>query len=1095
MSKIPAISGLSGVPRVLTQAGVTGAAVGTLEKLDDDESRLQNMALKSGTFMTFAAGGLLLNKGIQAYKSKFGKVPAVEELRDYMVNQFSVKRPDVPPEEVERQVEGWLARKIREQGGWENVTKKTIKQTLKQAKRASKTFKKKTPADPIFTPSDPEVAARMKAAEGVPKDPLSTQLKVKMVKAKNKWQRTFEHLPNTKENSKLQFDLLKLKKAKDITFGRTVDAQRKIIGGLSNQEYGLFRDKVVNDDLMASIDRGESVAFGYQEKQESLAEDAIELEKQLELNPKVQEAISRRKELSEDLKQRYTTAMGEAGFDVSKRLTRKDYFPHVILEHAKNKQAGVSGTGQTLKTPTSASHLKRRKGSELDYNIAYDEAETEVMWQMEEDIEKAQTIKSVDDNYNIVDQVKTLHKKKLQALADELDVPYNPTTPDHKIKDAIDAKMPGLVKERHLDDWHNSIPKGHKTFQPIEGNTFYLAQTVPERLAEKLLTGVLENAEISKDTMKEVLAVGGKRREMVLRDEVVDTLKNLNVSHDDPGLHKKAINSWKSWVLTNPWRLPKFITRNASGDADFAFIGNPSTFKELPSAISDLYKFYYKGGEEIPEELKDWVAMGGAQSTLQAQELSDLKEFKSVLGKGNKNRFKAMWEGGRKFADYRESWLRYAAYKDYLRQMKSDPNGIPDNFGFSNPDEVMGLSDIKERAFLLQNELLGAYDRVSVAGQKMRERWYPFWSYRETAMKRFIQGFINAKNEPAVMEKLGKKWTKKSKYGKHSRFMAIRIGRFITSALSLWAITQVYNHTRFPEEEASLPESIKSRPHIVIGRDKETGKVEYFSRIGAAGDFLELFGLDNSPKHVKDWLNNKKTLGEIATDMAGSPLNSIAQGAIPFAKLGVETATGRSLFPDIRSQRTIRDKGLHIARFLSLDKEYIALMGLPSKGYLKNIPLAFKYEIDPLQAAYSKVYQLKRDFLKEKGKIGEGFWLTDKGNALYNLKLAIKYKDKEATDKFLLEYAHLAGIMSKDGAIADLDAEQQSFLSKKVMASLLKMHPLSGLTKPDTAEFLGTLNDEDKTNYSEAQKFWVSILVGGVEGLKGSRERQLSIEE
>ena len=45
------------------------------------------------------------------------------------------------------------------------------------------------------------------------------------------------------------------------------------------------------------------------------------------------------------------------------------------------------------------------------------------------------------------------------------------------------------------------------------------------------------------------------------------------------------------------------------------------------------------------------------------------------------------------------------------------------------------------------------------------------------------------------------------------------------------------------------------------------------------------------------------------------------------------------------------------------------------------------------------------DFLNKIGKGRQGFMLSDKGNALYNYKLSIRYGDKEAAAHYITKYA------------------------------------------------------------------------------------------
>jgi len=292
-----------------------------------------------------------------------------------------------------------------------------------------------------------------------------------------------------------------------------------------------------------------------------------------------------------------------------------------------------------------------------------------------------------------------------------------------------------------------------------------------------------------------------------------------------------------------------------------------------------------------------------------------------------------------------------------------------------------------------------------------------------------------------------------------SPLVAARVGKFLIRATAFWGMLQTFNQSIFPEEEEDLPERERNRPHIILGRDSD-GNVMSFNRIGALGDFLEWFGLDAAPQHISDWLRGKKTLKEIANDMAKAPVNVMTQAMTPLVKMPAEVITRRAIYPDVFNPRTVRDRGLHVALGLGLSDEYIAVFGKPSRGYSQSLTKALLYKTNPLQVAYAHVSELKFDYLKKNGKFGEGFWLTPRGDALYNYKLSLKFRDKIAADKYLREYVSLGGT------------------KKGLNNSLRRMHPLGGLSKKDIGEFSKSLDEEDNRRLNMAIKFYNQFLAG-----------------
>ena len=874
---------------------------------------------------------------------------------------------------------------------------------------------------------NPDVESRWQNAE--PKaDTIAQKTKDYLTSLWHKTSRSYEYLPRNAEFAELQFGLKKLEKQRGVAQDRSVRTISNVLGNMKDKEsYNLFTRKVILDDLAHEASRGRELPFGF--TPETLTTEISKLDAEIAKYPHIQDAIEQRRKAWEDVRQEYIGAMRDIGIDLEHRFQNEAYFRHDVLDYINNR--GLFGTGKKLQTPTNRGFLKKREGSAMDINRDYLEPEYKVMSQMMYDMEMARAIKLVDEKYNIADKVKA------------------------------------AAKEKGIDDWHKAIPEGYTTWQPKEGNLFYRVMTVPEKLAEKLMEGAIEDILPEDIKVSEVTALGRKRREYVVKNEVAETLNNLQKTSKAnilANLDRKALTAWKQWQLISPRRMFKYNFRNLTGDADAAFVGNAETFKKTKAATGELWDYYIEKKDMAPD-LKDWFDRGGFESTLQAAEMGELKKLWTFERLYRENRkvtdvpsevWKKYWKAARLSTDFREALLRYASYKDYLEQMKSDTHGKPKNFGGSVPDEIMGPSDIKDRAFWLSNDLLGAYDRVGVAGNVLRQYWYPFWSWKEVNFRRYVQFAKNAASDGKIAEAVGRK-ALGTAY--RSPLIAARVGGFMIKATAFWSALQAWNYTMYPELERQLPNEERARPHVIFGKN-EKGEIVYFNRMGALGDFLQWFGLDAAPKNVEDWLSGRKNLKEIAVDMAKSPVNAVVQGLTPTVKQPVELALRRQTFPDVFQPRTIKDRGLYLAESLGVGEEYKNLVGLPHKPYSETAKNLFVYQMDPGQAAYSDIYEQKQDFLKKLGKGSEGFWITPKGLALYNYKLAIKYKDKAAAQKYLLEYVTRGG---------DANGLQQSIQA---------MHPLAGMIKQEQQAFMQTLNKDDQRRMAQAIQFYETTLQG-----------------
>lgn len=937
--------------------------------------------------------------------------PNGDVIVEYQGKQIAVKAENVKQsKKTLEQVTNELSKKIEKEEPPEDIpVGLSIKIVETQPTKSNTPFENKN------------IEIEYQQSKGIKKVPLLLRASDKLTTFWHKLSRgAFEYLPRTAKFSILRNELQKLAKQKEVTSDKTIRLLNGIIVKLKKNKdnYDIFERTVLLNDLIEEVNAKRLLPGEW--TPDEVIKEYTKFNSLANKNPDIKESLSDRKRLWDTIITEYIDTMENIGFHVKDRFTKEDYFRHQILEYANAR--GLTGTGKRLKTPVGRSFLKKRQGSELSINTNYLEAEYEVMSQMLYDIERAKVIKAVDKNYNIINKLK------------------------------IEAK-------KQNKDWEELIPNDYGLWQPREGNVLFFTHTIPERIAQELLTDIAKEVNISAKDINKILAIGGQRENYVLPKEVINQLNNL-VTDTKTGYINKSLTwsmiKWKIWTLISPRRFAKYNIRNISGDAEAVFIGNSSAFKKVPQAIKELRELFY-GKKQPTGNLKDWYEKGGVQQLLQIQEIGEIKEVDPFINLFNKktdlNIIKRYFKVAAKATNFRETILRYANYLDYLEQMAKN-RGIPKNYGVSIKEEVMALPDIKDRAFKLQNDLLGAYDDISIIGQELRSKFFPFWSWKELNFRRYIRLIKNA----ATNDKLAYSIGKTAMMGlRTTPFLALRTGKFLIKATGFWTMLQVYNNLFYKKEEKQLPQSIKRKPHIILGKD-EKGNIQYFSRLGVLGDFLEFFGLEEAPYTLTDWLNGKKSLREIAKDMAKAPINVFVQGLRPEVKLPVEIATQKSLYPDLFKPSLIRDQGLHIARSLGLENEYKAIKNLPSKGYEKSLKLLTMYEIDPYQAAYMDIYNEKDRYLKnlKKDTVGSYFSYSPKSNALYNFKLALKYEDKEAAIKYFNEYIKFGG-------------------TKKGMAqSITMMNPLYGIK--DENDFINSLDAELKTKLKLAINFYDNVL-------------------
>lgn len=566
---------------------------------------------------------------------------------------------------------------------------------------------------------------------------------------------------------------------------------------------------------------------------------------------------------------------------------------------------------------------------------------------------------------------------------------------------------------------------------------------------------------------------------MVLPNEIVQTLKKMSEPNPRSPLVKfaKALTSpWKKYVLYAPTRVWKYNLRNITGDLDAALAGDPTCIFYLPKAIGELFVAYYGDPSKVSQELKEFQARGGALTFEAAQFFGDekqLKEFneliKEIDAKGDaawkkiprgawKVFDKFLWSGVQKASDFREQWLRYAAYLDYLHQMQESPDGMPRNWGASMKEEVLALDDIRDRAFKMANELLGAYDQVSEAGKQLRDVLMPFYSWMEVNAKRYIQLIKNGfREDDFLIKRLPKTlWTK-------TPFLAYKLAKtyFFINLFSM--LLHYFNTFFFPEDEKKLPPDIQGRPHITLGHDKE-GNTLYFSQVGALFDNLEWFGIDNVewfkgvvwfPHDVKRIFNGQMTVTDWINNIISAPAGKILNAITPLNKTPYELAFGKSTYPSPSEGRPIKDKLQYFAQFFALNWPYRALTDKYVDNW-KEFRNLFIYSLDADRTASFYIGDLA-DQYNEK-VLGKGKNTYAANPILSQLKQALRHHDKENVIYYLNEYYANGG--KKQG----------------VSASLRTLHPLHSIVKDKQEDFRKWLSDEDREFLKRAEAYYDSLM-------------------
>lgn len=896
-----------------------------------------------------------------------------------------------------------------------------------------------------FAVPDPDIEDRFQAAEGKPKEGLLHRIAEGFHKALS-YLREFEYLPKTPEYEVLRQKLLQLVNQESAAKFRGYQIiLHSITLNLSKRDYRLFRRKVILDDMYQEYLKGNALAFGFNDKLDVFLAYKEQIDESVGLNDAVKKALEKRKKAWDDIKDKYFDAMGDIGHNVEDKLTREDYYRHQVLETVKQIRTGEGV--RKLRTPNRRGFLKGRSGTyEGDYNTDYLQAEAEVMIQMLYDIEKAKVIKVVDDRYNIAPKLKA------------------------------EAKAQGVF-------WKDLIKPTHRIWQPREGSIFYRkddAAIANDLFATIMGTIGVDQAIIDQTTDainqaigKPVLVVGAKRREFVLPVEVADTLDNLGQNAVDKvkilKMEKKAMRQVKRWMLLGPHNFLKYQLRNFSSDMERTVAGNPMALRYMMKAGRELGAVYFKESAGS-KELREYIKRGGLENIMGMQELGDspdMRAFNRFYDKKDFNLAAKAWSWYWKKATstngWREGILRYAHYLEYLDQMKKNPNQLPRNYGASDRERLAALPDIRDRAMKLSNELIGDYTATSVIGQELSDTGiYPFFRWVEVNAKSTTMLLKNAHQDGTgkLAGTIGMKLLGKVAF--RTPYYAYRAARLTLGMSVIAALLLAWNNLKWPEEEENLPEDVRNRMHLIYGRDKN-GKTLYLDRLGFIEDYFEWFGMDDLGADFRDILNGHKTIQETIEADWHKPINKAVQGAGPFIKAPIEAVTGMQLFPDAFNPTRNHAMIDPLVNMLGVSKEYAAVKrsfnGVPGKPI--EISKFFALASDPGEAAYYETMDMVGRFKKRHNiASGEAGERTDRSNALYNYKQAMRYGDDIAMEKFITKYIMLGG--TKDGIITSIKA----------------LNPIYGLSDQNKKLFYVELNGNDRKVFDRAMIFYTGALLG-----------------
>jgi len=571
------------------------------------------------------------------------------------------------------------------------------------------------------------------------------------------------------------------------------------------------------------------------------------------------------------------------------------------------------------------------------------------------------------------------------------------------------------------------------------GRAFYVAYTLPEKLAEQLQLGIIEVAHLTADQLQKVRAVGAPHEQEVFPLPLVKQLEAMKKDPPSTGIQRLArqlMRAWKMRVLIFPDRILPYNARNATGDTDPVVAAAPGVLFEAGKSAKSLWHYYYGKTLKVPPNMQQSRDLAVITSSQVAEEVGDLGEldvfrrFYATKPTASGMPLAAMrgyLKHAQKGTEYRENILRYAAFTYYQKHLKA---GTLKHYGTSRKavvDELHSFMGVDVAAAHLSRNLLGDYGNRTVMGNWLRMHLLPFWSWAEINLQRYPRLLSNAVEVGGVEGGVSGVVL--------STALALRIG-------AMAAAFAAFNYLFFPDEEEELGPYDAENPHIILGRNSD-GSINVFRNPGAFGDFLEWFGMNEMPDRLRKYMDGQMTVAEILAETAKAPVNKLVGLVRPDVKAAVEIPLGASTFPDVFNPRTA-DRGETAAGIPAMQNEYRWVKGMVLEKGDRVRPHYWRRWLvgvtDPRQNALSEMYDLREQFRKQQGKSSGGRYPISKYR---NARYAAANEDYEAFREWRTTF--LAS-RQYDGKYADAQEGFVGFLGR--------LDPIAdGLNEEDEKQF------------------------------------------
>jgi diguanylate cyclase (GGDEF)-like protein len=618
------------------------------------------------------------------------------------------------------------------------------------------------------------------------------------------------------------------------------------------------------------------------------------------------------------------------------------------------------------------------------------------------------------------------------------------------------------------------IPDGYVEWRGAPGTILSDAATMPEQLQAAIVQAVAEQVGLPAVELEHLQKRVSWRRPLIIRVEAARTLDNiLERDPDSPEafisrLLQYGLGQWKATKITWLPRAISYYLHNGVGDlTNFvrATGGDPRAFQRYVVSSNKMLRTLFRG--QVPDPIVELYFQQGASVNIQTSaEGIGTETGIDILGKYTRRR--VSWAAGQYIAfknrlrnphDLREHTLRLALFRYYYDHLQE--HGVPPNYGASDAREIEALTSNARKAWNLSNDAMVSYDRTTEGGRLLAKYVYPFWRWKEGNARAQVGFARNALGgaDARLMAATGRKMAGKALPFVWSLQLA-RAGLLAANGL-IWAYTwnKMLGGQKVREADDKMPDDIRHRPHFTF-IDPVTGRTLTFDRFDPMTDFASNFAIDNIGGYLesinKGWMAPAELPAAMARDASSTFLNSLG----PQWQFLTRTS-GLSLFPNAFEPRPVVDQMETLFDELSLGAAWRSYLGRPQKRSTWAKMLLGANVVDVNEGAYYEMRGRADDWMQKAGKPrdkGGSAEPTELSSSAYWFRQARRYGDTLSAAVNLLAYQAAGGD------------------DKKMINSLKKMEPLSGMPPSERTKLLAGLQPDDAERMRMAYYHWASMV-------------------